>query len=1119
MTDRDFTFWLVDELRRVVEPLRVSLQNEETFAAFLERYGWRAPAAFTIDEVRLAFDILDDIAAVTQLAGTLLSPLSGSASPGDYVDLAQTLKGIVDKARTVAQQPRPTGLSQELWSSFGSDLLPGLIADYLETYRPQLLAPLLLMGVVEEEVVDAGGAADRVTYMRRSIEWSRLGRALTDPAGLARELYGWNDSNAPLRAGALVNRLHRVLGLAGLPTAVETPDSALASLYYAPSNPHLPQARQLRILLMAGADQNDTVFTYDLNILPIPPIGSPDDPPAGVVLAPDLFLGTQPDGLLWPFSLEFEGAFQQQAGIRVELEPGRTALAGGGQDTTAALALIAEAPGAQILLGTSYSHHLKVRGWRLGVQVSGPATDPEIAVEFGLRGLELVIATSEGDTFIRSLLGDEPRAKRFDATLVWSSKSGLHLRGEGGLELNVPVHLAVGPVTVDSLTFGIRTGDDGTALIAALTASGKLGPITVAISNVGLEFVLAATEQTAGAFGDLDLDLGFKPPDGLALAIDTGAIVGGGFVRFDPDAGRYAGVLTLKLGEISVEAFGLLETKLPSGYSFLVFMRAEFPPVQVGLGFALTGVGGMLAVNRRIDVDVLRQRMVSGAVGRILAPEDPVRNAPLLLSDLTPVFPPAPDVFVVGPTLRLVWAGLVRFDVGVFAELPGPSKIVVLGSARASIDNVSGGRPYLRLRLDLLGVLDTEQRLLAFDAVLIDSNLMEVLDLTGGAIFRLSWGAEPYVVMSVGGFHPAFSPAPLVAPPGLTRVAMVYGTPSDFLYLRFEGYLAITTNTRQFGASVEVIVSVGNFNIRGFLGFDALIQFVPLHFELAIEASVKVRYKKRSLGGLDLRGALSGPGPVVFRGKVCFEILWFDICFEDTFTIGSSVPPVVAPVLSAVDALTRELEDTGNLHASGDGDARVVLAPAIDSALPVLPPVGPAVWSQQRAPLGLLMQRFDGAPLARPESVTAAGAVVSGAREDWFGAGAFVELEEGDALNRRAFERLQSGVTLGAAGTLDGPSAQVTVTVVQIRIPAPPVPAPSFPMPGWVQRAAAGRLGAVERDPVTPALAVRTEKWIVRGSDGSVTEGLSQSQAHQLARAGRAGTAVAAGDTVPAMAF
>ena len=73
----------------------------------------------------------------------------------------------------------------------------------------------------------------------------------------------------------------------------------------------------------------------------------------------------------------------------------------------------------------------------------------------------------------------------------------------------------------------------------------------------------------------------------------------------------------------------------------------------------------------------------SGAAGRILSLEDPIRNAPVLLSELDATFPVAEGTTIVGPTLKMSWIALLRVDLGVFLELPGPSKIAVLGSARA----------------------------------------------------------------------------------------------------------------------------------------------------------------------------------------------------------------------------------------------------------------------------------------------------------------------------------------------------------------------------------------------------------------------------------------------------
>ena len=204
--------------------------------------------------------------------------------------------------------------------------------------------------------------------------------------------------------------------------------------------------------------------------------------------------------------------------------------------------------------------------------------------------------------------------------------------------------------------------------------------------------------------------------------------------------------------------------------------------------------------------------------------------------------------------------------------------------------------PYLQIRLDILGELDLQKKTVAFDAALVDSTLLEVLQLTGGAAFRMSYGADPYVVLTVGGFHPAFSPTPLMFPSSLTRIAMTRGTPKDSLYFRFEGYFAITTNTVQFGAAVEVIVNLGSFDIRGALAFDTLIERSPFHFVCVLHASVHVRWKGRNIGGLDLSGELSGPGPVIFRAKVSFDILFCTISFNHTFRLGSAVPAALRPV-------------------------------------------------------------------------------------------------------------------------------------------------------------------------------------------------------------------------------
>ncbi|MET9023768.1 DUF6603 domain-containing protein [Actinopolymorpha sp. NPDC004070] len=982
-------------------------------------------------------------------------------------------------------------------------VLDHVVVEYASQRAPAALGALDALGLVVRAPVNDTGDPLHPAHERRELHPERLPDLLRDPGEYFRAVYGWGE--AGFDGVALFEALQRY---------IERDMMMPAVLLRPPGEPPLLEA--YIVGLRVDTATAPPSVTADIRFG-----------------AGQTFTRTYPLKEPWQIRVEATGAFA--ADVRGRISPPFDVTLtppGGTVEVDVSAGLVADAGGAPMLL-LGAAGGTRVEATRVSLTFGFDASWDPVANQAGampevtaeIRDGRLVLSLGGADGFLASVLPSALEVE-LDLNAVWDPGKGLRATGGAGLEVEVPLALDVGPARIERMALRFVVTDDGLAVEARAAGGIALGPFAAAVDGVGAAIDVALTP---GNLGPLDLGFRFLPPTGLGLAIDAGPISGGGFIRYDEPTGRYGGTFEVKLGIVGVQAVGLLDTRMPGGgrgFALLVLMRASFPPIQLGFGFALSAVGGLVALNRQMDVDALRSRMATGTAGRILAPEDPVRNAPVLLADLAAVFPPAQGVVVVGPTLQLSWAELVRFDIGVFIELPGPRKVVLLGSARAGIDNPSGGRPYLQIRLDILGVVDFAAQTLSFDAVLVDSHLLEILELTGGAAFRMSWGAEPYVVLSVGGFHPSYSPAPMVLPASLTRVAMVRGTPQDFLYFRFEGYFAVTTNTLQFGASVEVVVSVGSFNIRGFLGFDALIRFQPFHFQFTIAASVKVRYKSRNLGGLTLRGELSGPGPVVFRGKVCFEILWFDICFEETFRLGSSVPPAVTPVASAVAELAGELAEPGNIHAVGGTDTRVTVEPATDTSLPVVSPLGQAAWSQERAPLDLLLQRFEGAPLIRPESVTAAGPLVTAREVDWFAPGSFAELKDADALNRRAFERLAGGVRIGQDGTADGPDAQLTVTVKVIRLPAPPSFLTALAMPAWLMRATAGRLGAVERDVVKPALGVRDETWAVHGNDGAViADGLSQAQAHQLATVGAAGgagtgvAAVAATDTVAAMAF
>jgi hypothetical protein len=994
--------------------------------------------------------------------------------------------------RATASLPDATALAQ-FALMFAERLSGAAVISYLETEHPFLRRILSLMTIIEIETASVQVNQVSTTVLRRKLHLERIGRMFTDPLSVLQEVYGWGGSTFD---GTLLFANLRDVFDALLPIAV--------------------------------ARDSDEDGPADLDFFGMLIRAATGAAPPGIEGSLFVDLPDQFDFTLGQLSDNLRCAVQVQrafpAGLELILTPPATLEVPGevGLGGTVALALLGESQDpatAFTVLGENGGTRLQAL--RISARITGNLiwdagankAKTNLGFEAEFAGGELFIQPPASDGFLSSVLPTDGLRAQFEFGLMWTPEHGFTFRDAAGLDATFPLGISVAGLSVPTIYLSLLAANSNLRAELSAAVGVSVGPIQALADRVGMAAVVTFP-QDGGNLGIADLQLAFKPPSGIGLTIEAGVVTGGGLISYEPAAGRYSGLLQLQAGQVGITGMGVLDSRLPGGapgYALLLMLSATFPGVQIGFGFALTGVGGLLALNRRVDVDALRGRLAAGTAGRLLAPQDPVRNAPALLADLDTVFPIASGITVVGPTVQLLWAGLVHLDVGVFIELPGPARVVLLGSAHAEIER--DGRAYLSIRVDIVGVVDLRAETAAFDAVLVDSHLMGMLDLTGGAAFRLSWGAQPYAVLSLGGFHPAYHPEPLSFPATLTRIAMVHGTPSDKLYLRFEGYFAITSNTYQYGASVEALITSGHFVVHGTVGFDALIQFVPFHFQFDIRASVTVAYRGQTLAGLTLTGSLTGPGPVVLQAKVCIELLFFDICYSGTFTLGPSTPPPVPAIADLLDTLLVELDNPATLRAAGAPDPYVRLQPPDPSlTATVVAPSGTLVWEQQRAPLDLLLTRVGGTPLPGPAQVSATSAGSSTAQSDWFAPGQFTDLTDDQALTRPGYERLTGGLRLAGAGVADGPGAQATLTIRQIRLPANAIPPnkPVIMFPAWILTSAVG--------PATPAIAVRTESWIVTTPAGERSD-LTGAQARQLATLTTSARAVPAADRLATFTF
>ena len=174
----------------------------------------------------------------------------------------------------------------------------------------------------------------------------------------------------------------------------------------------------------------------------------------------------------------------------------------------------------------------------------------------------------------------------------------------------------------------------------------------------------------------------------------------------------------------------------------------------------MTGIGGLLAINRTFDEDALRAGLKNHTLDSVMFPKDPIRNAPQILSNLNKVFPPANGHHLFGPMVQIAWGTppLITAESGVVLEFGARLRLLILAQIAAILP--SRENDLVRLQMDAIGVIDFDQGTAALDATLYDSRLLKKFVLTGDMAMRLKWEGSPNFALAVGGLHPAFNPPP-----------------------------------------------------------------------------------------------------------------------------------------------------------------------------------------------------------------------------------------------------------------------------------------------------------------------------------------------------------------------
>jgi hypothetical protein len=1056
MSNSAFLRPFANGLNKAVQPLLLAFYNEEELETMLYQLGWNVSidnsGLAEFNAVFTARDILLDIYS-------FIETLEEGSFDDEKELVEQTLellKDIVTLIKNLESASSTSGIppfdNAEFWKEASENLFNYLLYVYLRDNQPFFFALFHTFGILDELPQEPEGAY-RINFTKYVVNWEKLPDLFTNPGELFTERYGWNTGS--FDHVRLFDTIERILIAFDVRVNRVLPQDTHTG-YIDTSRIGTDQLRELQAWPVFGFYTGDSSFwKLGFNLLPVPATPGANAAPEGLLLTPVLQGGTSTSiSLTRDLYLRFQGAFDADNVIKATVLPSGASLDTDITETeiSAEVALIGAPESPWILIGSENATRIELEGCKVALGMTGEISDPEIyfslstgeeKADGSLPVVRAFIQLQDGaDGFLQkifAILGTDPLTLEFGAALKWSSKTGITFEGQAAFELAKTVHIALGPLEINTIYIQLKAGSYNSEVYADKTsfdislgvaATLEIGPFKGMVDNIGViaRFVPLTNEDEPGTFGNLHVDFAFKPPTGLGLSIDAQGFSGGGFLFLDADKGEYAGGLELSFQDsISLKIIGILNTIMPdgtNGFSLILIITAEFTPIQLGFGFTLNGVGGLIGINRTVEIDVLQSGVKDGSLNSILFPEDIVANAVQIVTDIKKVFPVYEGQYAFGPMAEIGYGSptLITLQLGLIIELPDPVRIAILGVLRCLLPDEDF--KLLSLQVNFLGVIDFEKKYISFDASLYDSKLL-TFTLTGDMALRLSWGSEPVFVLSVGGFHPSYEPPANLGLGDMERLSINLFSGNN-PRLRIENYFAVTSNTAQFGANGQLYVSKAGFDVEGYIGFDVLFQFSPFYFIAQISASLSVSYEGEDILSIHLSLSLDGPTPWHAKGNASFKFLLFKVSVSISETFGDTRNTTLAPV-DVWPLLEAALKEKANWQAempSGSNLLVTLKTIEADDDTIIAHPCGILNISQKLVPLNMNIDKYGNQSVSGDSTFSISKVVIgteqtgTGTLKEEFAPGQYFEYSDAEKLSSKDFEKYDSGLSVNGSGNL-----------------------------------------------------------------------------------------------------
>ena len=573
------------------EPLIDASQDRETAKELIQTLGYQTPdeiAAF--DTLIPILEELDD--TLVQIDDFLLYDEEEEGYVTTFVNLFLKVEEIIE-----AFKPLITSISLELNNSDipiddsdSTQLLQELF-DYLfinvcEELYPRFHSALRLLGLFHTEYI-AQTTPSRIPYWKQEIRWNKISGLIQNPQQFFTEIY-WS-STGEMHYSRFIAAVRDFALSLGILADFDAPNADVIASFNDGNNlsnyEDLDDLDILRFPFLPFIDANVGCQIYpvvdDLNFkITGAGLGFYFGDEQEILISERNKLrwnaiSTIQDGL--GFILRQNGDFE----FRHQIFTSNPSSILDGADAELKISWIAqtlEVYETLLDIGISQGIRAEIKRSQLtfGIETQN---ETDASIELSLSTVFFFLVGNEADSFLKSTLPHQPITIPLELTIIFSALKGFYLKGNSGLEGAVSLNLSISNIfSLHQLFLGVsNVGSDINAFIA-LNAALNLGPILTEIDGIGLEGSLTFPENNSGNLGPLNVDLGFKPPKGLAIEIEASVVSGGGYLYFDREKAQYSGIIQLEFEGLTLTAIGLLTTRMPdgtSGYSLLIILTVE----------------------------------------------------------------------------------------------------------------------------------------------------------------------------------------------------------------------------------------------------------------------------------------------------------------------------------------------------------------------------------------------------------------------------------------------------------------------------------------------------------------------------------------------------------------